>query len=343
MKSIEIYFFSGTGNAKRIALWINHQAQKHLIPCHLHNIAHIKFKSFEVPEKGSSIFIISPIHGFNFPKITLDFIRNFPKGSNQVVLMNTRGGMKIGNWVTPGLTGIAFFLSSLWLKIKGYTIQRQIPYDMPSNWISLHPAIRPKASGFIHEVIKNRVEKHCEMLFRGNNLFISRREIIQDVLIAPISFLYYFFGRFFLAKTFYASHHCDNCGICIKDCPVDAIVEVNGRPFWTHKCENCMHCMNNCPQNAIEVSNVLGIVSFLVYSIVTAIIFRFLSFDFQLGVIAKFLVTNLIFFLILYFLYYIQHQILRNNFIAKLIAHSSLTFYKFWGRYKSMVTKDKKK
>lgn len=81
------------------------------------------------------MIIISPIHGFNYPKITLDFIRRFSSGKNKIVLMNTRARMKIGSFVTPGLTGIALFLSSLLLKQKGYKIVGQIPFDLPSNWI----------------------------------------------------------------------------------------------------------------------------------------------------------------------------------------------------------------
>ncbi|MDR1759160.1 MAG: hypothetical protein LBR60_01385 [Fibrobacter sp.] len=60
-------------------------------------------------DSDTTVAIISPVHGFSYPKITFDFIRNLPRGDNRVVLMATRAGMRIRNFVTPGLTGSGFF------------------------------------------------------------------------------------------------------------------------------------------------------------------------------------------------------------------------------------------
>lgn len=170
-KKTYIFYFSGTGNSKQVAKWISEFAETKSIDCQLFDISKIDISQFEPLDSSAVIIIISPIHGFNYPKITLDFIRRFPSGNNKVVLMNTRAGMKIGSFVTPGLTGIAFILSSLLLKRKGYKIIGQIPFDMPSNWISLHPALRENAVKFIHKkiilVLKNILKKYflVKMIF----------------------------------------------------------------------------------------------------------------------------------------------------------------------------------
>lgn len=343
MKKILIYFFSGTGNAKRIALWIYESATEIGIECHLMNIAHEPLKQNAAVDKDALLIFISPIHGFNYPKITLDFIRRFPAGTNRVVLMNTRAGMKIGSWVTPGLTGIAFYLSSFWLRNKGYKIAGQIPYDMPSNWISLHPALNENTVKYIHQTNHDRVKKHFSVFLEGKKLFLSRKEIIQDILVAPISLLYYFIGRFIIAKTFYANQHCDNCGICIKECPVSAIKQIEERPFWTIHCESCMRCMNFCPKKAIEVSHSLLVLTFILYSVIIGLVYRYLLKAFELPSPIKFIVANLIFFLTLLLLYRIQHLLLKNKVSATIISHTSLTYYKFWGRYKSIADKVWKK
>ena len=125
MKKIEkviIFYFSGTGNTRMIASWFSKCALENNTYCQIFDIASKNDLYLKEIDSESLIIIISPIHGFNYPKITLDFIRSFQKGNNQVVLMNTRAGMKIGNMITPGLTGIAFFLSSFILKKKGYNI-----------------------------------------------------------------------------------------------------------------------------------------------------------------------------------------------------------------------------
>ena len=58
-------------------------------------------------------------------------------------------------------------------------------------------------------------------------------DIIQDTLISPVAIGYMYAGRYFFAKSFITSSDCDNCPICEKTCPVNAIKQVDGRMFWT--------------------------------------------------------------------------------------------------------------
>lgn len=336
---ILIFYFSGTGNSKRISLWLKTLAKENGVECQLQNIAKIESPHLLKIDCNALIVFISPIHGFNYPKVTLDFIRHFPKGSNNIVLMNTRAGMKIGNWVTPGITGIAFFISSIWLRNKGYQIAGQIPYDMPSNWISLHPALNQNTVKYIHQTIYKKVNKHFFSVIQEQPLFLSRYDIIQDILVAPISLLYYFIGRFFIAKTFYASHKCDNCGNCIKNCPVSAIKQIGNKPFWTVHCESCMRCMNFCPQQAIETSYGLLFITFIFYTLIIWISNQYLLNYSEINGVFRIILSNVLFFILLLILYNLQHFLLQNNILAKIIAHTSITYYKFWGRYRSISDK----
>ena len=79
-----VFYFSGTGNSKRIALWLSELALKNNIICHIYDIAAIDISTLLTIDTKATIGIISPIHGFNFPKITLNFIRNLPDGKNRV-------------------------------------------------------------------------------------------------------------------------------------------------------------------------------------------------------------------------------------------------------------------
>jgi ferredoxin len=336
IQKIVIFYFSGTGNARQIALWLSEFAHKKGIDCQLKDIAKTDLQNMGAIDPEALIVFISPIHGFNFPKITLSFIRHFMKGKNRVVLMNTRGGMKIGNFVTPGLTGIAFFLSSFWLRRKGYKIIGTIPFDMPSNWISLHPALNEKTVKFLHRKNYERVKFHADKIFAGKTDFHSRRDIIQDILIFPISLGYYIIGRFILAKSFYANITCDNCGICIRGCPVKAIKTIQSKPFWTLKCESCMRCMNNCPKKSIETAHALIIAVSIIYSIVfTYLTEKILSVFFQSEMLLS-VIETIVFLLFTIVVYRIQHLLLRNKRIGGFISLLSVTHFKFWGRYKSI-------
>ncbi|MFZ4401390.1 MAG: hypothetical protein ACOYO1_15250 [Bacteroidales bacterium] len=119
-KKIIIYYFSGTGNSRNVAKWMTSVSKKYQVESQTVNIALIDSKALTAPEPDTLIIFLSPIHGFNYPPIMLNFIMHFPRGKNKVVLMNTRAGMLIGKFITPGITGIAFYLSALVLFLKGF-------------------------------------------------------------------------------------------------------------------------------------------------------------------------------------------------------------------------------
>jgi len=140
-KELIIYYFSGTGNSKNVALWLEDYARRQNIEVSLVNIGASERRSVNPPPENALVIFISPIHGFNYPPIMLNYIVNFPRGRNKIVLMNTRAGMLIKKFVTPVLTGMAFYFSAIILKLKGYSIQGIFPVDLPSNWISVHPGL----------------------------------------------------------------------------------------------------------------------------------------------------------------------------------------------------------
>jgi len=334
-----IYYFSGTGNSRNVAEWLSKVATEKNIESQIINIAQIYTQKIQSPEPDSLVVFVSPIHGFNYPPIMLNFILRFPKGKNKIVLMNTRAGMLIGKFVTPGITGIAFYLSASILFFKGFSIKAIKPFDMPSNWISFHPGLNEKTVKYLHIKNLERVEVFAQKVLQGKSDFRALLEF-YDLLLTPIALGYYLLGRFFLAKTFYASLDCDNCDLCIKSCPVKAIIKVDKRPFWTFKCESCMKCIGYCPQKAIETGH--GFVFaflFLFYSVLLALIFKFFDIVF-LPIENSLLSTSLEWLLLLglLFLWYkLIHWLLRFRFFERIVVYTSLTKYKWWGRrYKAL-------
>lgn len=339
-KNINIYYFTGTGNSKNISIWISQLSFNFDIKCNLVDISKIKERNDLKILPETLIVLISPIHGFNYPPVMLRFIKNFPKGKNNVLLLNTRAGMLIGRIITPGITGIAFYLSAFLLKIKGFSIVGMIPFDMPSNWMSIHPSLNERTIKYLHERNKEKVQYYIRKIILGKNCFLSFRDIIQDILISPVSILYFYIGRFGFAKSFYASGDCDNCGLCIYNCPVKAIINVDNRPYWTFKCESCMRCMSNCPKRAIETAHGLFVLIFFLSfnSYILNLILKFKTI--YINVDNSFLVfvfKQFIFIIILTLSYRIIHYCLRYRYIERIILYTSLTKYKFWGkRYKAI-------
>ncbi|MCG3193872.1 MAG: hypothetical protein DIJKHBIC_03126 [Thermoanaerobaculia bacterium] len=264
-RQARIFYFSGTGNAAHMAQCVAGTMQEAGVTAATVNIAGLDRRALAAPEPDVLLGFISPTHGFNFPPVMLSFLLAFPRTlhRNRVFLMNTRAGMKLGRVFLPGLSGAALLLAAVILMAKGYRIAGMRPIDMPSNWLSLHPSLRPKAVVAITRRCEAVARRFATRLISGGTDFRALLDLPQDLLIAPVSVLYFLAGRFVFAKSFYASTACNNCGACKAHCPVKAIVTVRNRPFWTFSCESCMRCMNECPARAIETGH--GYVAGLIF------------------------------------------------------------------------------
>ena len=340
-----IYYFSGTGNAKRASEWIIDVAKSKNIETELINIDRFQFNELPKFDKKTLIGFVSPTHGFNLPPIMLKFIYNFPKVENaDFFILNTRAGMKLYKLFLPGLSGVAQILPAIYLKSRGYSIVGLQPMDLPSNWISVHPGLRKK----VIESIFNRCEKitkrFANNVLSGKKIYPGLISLPIDLLISPISLAYYLIGRFGLAKTFIATDACNNCGLCLKKCPVNAIEEVQGRMYWTFNCESCMRCMNNCPKRAIETAHSFTfLIWWLVFSLLPSIAVNKII-EYQLFNTSKtslcidfvdFFVSTFIALFNIYLSYKLLHYLMRFKFFNKLVAYTSLTRFKFWRRYKA--------
>jgi ferredoxin len=343
-KQLIIYYFSGTGNSKHVSTWFSEVAKEKQVPIQLINISEIDRKHISIPSGETLIGFCSPTHGFNYPPVMMHFIFRFPKANrNQVILMNTRAGVKIYKLIVPGLSGAALILSAIVLLLKGYNIVGMRSIDLPSNWISLHPGLRKNAIESLFKKFKEVTYNFANQILEGKKVYRALYSLPVDIAIAPIAFFYYFFGRFIFAKSFYASRKCDNCGLCIRQCPVKAIRLVDNRPFWSYRCESCMHCMNSCPVTAIETAHGFIIGVFILFNtILQSFVYigllnnniEWFSESAKYGLLSRFVFETIIAFFALIISYWLVHYLRRFKIVDLLIKYTSLTVFKFWGRYK---------
>lgn len=337
-----IYFFSGTGNARSVATWFGTEAESKGVPFEIHDIGKTGIRNLPRPPEEALVVFISPTHGFNYPPLSMNFLFRFPMArKNRFVIMNTRAGMKLSKWFLPGLSGITLWLAAIVLLLKGYRIAGMRSIDLPSNWISFHPGLKEKVVDSIYAHCRDKTRKFAAKILDGKTVLTAFRDIIQDLLISPVAVGYYFVGRFMLAKSFYANEKCDNCGICINNCPVKAILEVDGRPFWSYRCESCMKCMNNCPPRAIDTAHGFIIGAMFFFNLVVVVWFWY-----WVGTLiiipsengwwkALVVVTGwFLSFLTYVVTYRLFHYLLRIPVLREFFYYTSLTRFRFWRRYK---------
>ena len=348
-KMVKIFYFSGTGNAENTAFWILDEALKLGIKGKCYDITQfLKNDKYPEIEKDTLIGFCSPTHGFDYPEIMRKFILHFPKQKNcKVMLLNTRAGTRIGRVVLPGLSGILHYKFAIILKIKGFDLVGMYPVDLPSNWLSIHPAIGKKGVSIIYDKIESEVRNFARKILTGMKCYKALYDIFQDLLVFPVSIIYSLFGRYLFAKTFFVSQSCNDCRLCIKNCPVNAIEIRRKRVFWTYKCESCMRCMNLCPEKAIQTGHIFIMLNAVLY----VAVYHFFNKIFNLSELMTGLLKNntlrfLLFSLgiipVSMIMYGFYHNLLRFRFFNKVITKLSLTSYKFWGRYHSPKVEKKR-
>lgn len=342
-----VFYFTGTGNAQRAAEWIADVAKNNGLPTKMHNIAKAQdFSDLKITEKTLLGFCY-PTHGFNGPPILLRFLRQFPKSkyNNQVFVLNTRAGMKMSKLFTPGISGLAQILPAIILRTKGYRILAYRPIDLPSNWTSFHPGLKDTVVHSIFKRCKRITTRFADKILQGKKVYRGLYDLPIDLLISPIAIVYYIYGRFILSKTFIASDACDSCGLCEKNCPVDAIQLQNGKPYWKYNCESCMHCMNYCPQQAIESPHgFIALIWWVAYVLVPIGIIYFIRAE-QFNIDSSFwnqiiqdIVGAILGLTTVFGAYKLLHYLMRFSIVSKLVSATSLTSFKFWRRYKAPKT-----
>lgn len=340
-----IYYFSGTGNAKNAASWIIKIAEEQGIKARLVNIDRFeKIESSDLKEK-TLIGFCSPTHGFNMPPIVLRFIRKFPKVRHvDAFILNTRGGMKLYKFFLPGLSGLAQIWPAFVLSLKGFRIVGMQPLDLPSNWLILHPGLREKVVSSIYGRCHRIVNDFAQIILGGGRKFKALLSLPFDIAIIPVSLGYYLYGRFFLAKTLVATDACDKCEKCVKQCPIEAIKMIQGRPFWTYHCESCMRCVHSCHVRAIETTHSFSTSLILISSLVISpILIKMLDHFGAWGWINRSLIAEniwslldaFIFLVFVFISYRVLHFLMRYRFVSRIIAYTSFSHYPFWRRYKS--------
>lgn len=337
-----IFYFSGTGNAKQVATWITDSAKAKGIETQLVNIDEEESQyNYKITE-NTLIGFCYPTHGFNAPPLVLKYLWKFSGSNykNRFFVLNTRAGMKISRLFTPGISGIALLVPTIILFIKGFNLIGYRSIDLPSNWISIHPGLKEKVVYSIFNRCKRITSNFSEKILSRKKVLRGFWELPIDLAISPISFGYYFYGRFVLSKTFIATNACNQCGLCVENCPVQAINMNHNTPYWTYKCESCMRCMNRCPKRAIETPHgFVTLIWWITFSILPFLILKFISTYTETTKFTKdiFYYTVYIFlsFVVIFGSYYIMNLLMKFGLINKLIRYTSLTSYKFWRRYRA--------
>lgn len=231
LASMNIYYFSGTGNsyyvANRLARELNAAEPKSMVhsqpssPC-------------------DTVVLVFPLYYLSFPLVVLNFLKNLSVDQHQrVIVIVTRA--------FPPMGGVFAHLKQIW---NGCEPHYGSYIDMPSNDHILFGTFNEK--------------KNKRMLLKAED---QLQRIIDDIknhrnrkAFEPFHFLRAWRHGAFLKRLPYTDRHfhinqdCNGCGICKIVCLQKNITMIDKQPVWQKKgkCQECEACINYCPRDAIH-------------------------------------------------------------------------------------------
>ena len=261
--SLEIYYFSGTGNSLVVARDIAERMDGNLI-----SIPSVMDKK-SIKTDAGMIGIVFPVYYLgtvNIPLVVQRFVMKLDEISTKYIFAVCTYGGGSGSTLTI-LDGM--------IKARGGRLASGFGVQMPQNAFrkpfenktKLYDSWKEKKLDFIYGQVKAKREGR----FDNDGLFIGLVVTIIEALM-KVDFL----NRSSLKSmkktaclpedsdftldeiihlmdgSYHSDENCTGCGTCSKVCQVRNIEIVDNKPTWQHHCENCLACIKWCPRSAIH-------------------------------------------------------------------------------------------
>lgn len=242
MKSVIIYYFSGTGNTELVANMIKERFVNYKYKVSLLRIEDVLKKNLKIEiESYDLVGIGCQVIGFGVPNIVHDFIKCLPKAQNKkVFFFRTSGGIAPINYNAS--KPIIRKLSR-----KGYEVFYERLFSISSNWINKFDDIIIRK---LYEATTKKVAIMCREVISGERRILKTGiglKVLMEMVMFITSWIFPLIGKYLKANK-----ACSHCGLCIRNCPAGNIYDSNGRIKFKFSCNSCMRCVYSCPKSAIN-------------------------------------------------------------------------------------------
>lgn len=238
IKDITLAYFSGTGCTEMIVDCFENQLMKLGI-----NVNRVKIacSNTNKPAKSDLLIIFSPVYAFRLTSIVEKWTKNLPKTENTYAAIVSVSG---GGEVTPN-TACRVYCKHL-LQRKGYHLIYEKMLVMPSN---IATQAEQQLNFRLIKIIPQKTNQMITDILSGKKCITHPK--LQDRVFSSIGRAEHLGARLFGAS-FCASKNCNQCGLCIQNCPKKNIQMLNGRPKFGFGCMWCLRCIYSCPRKALS-------------------------------------------------------------------------------------------
>ena len=246
---IAIFYFSGTGNTRRIAERFAETMRERDNEVELLSIDGLTLEKklpdsvWQTAVNCDLLGIGYPVYAFNAPPIVLSFARKLPHllKNKRAFLFNCSGEpLKLNNISSIKLCGI--------LKRRRFDVTNEYHYCMPYNIMFRHS---DEMALKMWQTARQLIPLDAEEILQGQKHLLERVGCGAAIAWAMRCEQW---GGQLNGRMYSVSKDCVKCGKCVNDCPTHNIrITKNGKFRFGGKCLMCMRCAHLCPQNAIRI------------------------------------------------------------------------------------------
>lgn len=237
MKKVKFYYFTGSGNTKRVMEAVAGVFEKKGYACDQEAMEDVMGIYFDGADYVGLFF---PVAMQSTYANVWDFIESMPRAHGKKIFMVDTMQAFSGGIVGP--------VKKI-LEDKGYNCIGAKEVKMASS-MSTSPIDALKFTQK-NDLAVEEAKAFAEDLLKGKTKW-NRVPVLSDGMrnISKIKPIWRMISKM---KTI--DHDvCVHCGICEKRCPVGALSTVDGKVTIDHnKCVSCMRCLHVCPQDAFSL------------------------------------------------------------------------------------------
>jgi ferredoxin len=229
-----IYYFSGTGNSKWVAEELARRTNDEV-----QSIAALqKDGTVSVYANcGSRIGVVFPIYAWGAPLIVERFCKSLTMMEGVYAYAVCTCGDEAG-------------LALKRLK-KMFDFRAAWSVAMPNNYVIGFDLDTPEMEEKKIQAASLKLDDIAKSILAGESAYEVNEGPGARMKTGFIRPMFNTFAR--STSSFSVDDNCNNCGLCERICPIDAIELRNGKPVWVKKnCTQCLGCINRCPQRAIQ-------------------------------------------------------------------------------------------
>ena len=243
---ITIFYFSETGNTA----WAVNQLAEKLLKLD-YNVKLISCEEdFDIGLTIDSCDIVGiafPIHSSFAPQIMQEFIKKFPNSNNKPLFSLATAGYMAGD---------VLWYETAPLRKRGYIPRVFCNITIGNNLhlpkLSPLPVTKPEKLATNLEKAERKIEQMADYIhegsshIEGNNLLGKLLGVVQRLVAERFESMAF--------TGFYADKTCNQCGLCVRYCPVNNIYIEGNEIKFDDNCMLCVRCYSYCPNQAIQMN-----------------------------------------------------------------------------------------